>query len=90
MRPMVAGDDPRQWLAEASRIRTYRHPGNHRYVFVYGADVRVIDVHGRTLRAPAKKVRRSGRPVRDVRIAKRVLDHTHYPKRVETRELVTA
>jgi hypothetical protein len=95
MRPMRAGEDPRKWLQQAKnacRVRTYRHPGNHRYAFVLGADVCVIGHDGVTLRRPAKKVRRkaraAGEQMRTVRIAKPVT--ARHPKRPEARELVAA
>jgi hypothetical protein len=99
MRPMDDGEDPCGWLAEAKtacRVRTYRHAGNHQYVWLLGDDVHLVDTKGELIRRPSKRartaLRKAGRAGarRDVKIAKRVLDHTHYPKRVETRELVTA
>lgn len=42
-RPMLAGEDPYAWLAEAKtacRITTFRHPGVHRYVFPLGRTAR--------------------------------------------------
>lgn len=99
MRPMRDDDDPKKWLAEAKstcRVRTHRHPGNHQYVWTLGDDVHLVDAKGELLRRPSKRARRdlskAGRPGarRDVKITKQLLGPTHYPKRVETRELVAA
>jgi hypothetical protein len=42
-RPMAAGEDPRAWLAEAKAacgVRTFRHPGLHRFAFALGRNAR--------------------------------------------------
>lgn len=41
--PMRPGDDPREWLAEAKSacgVRTFRHPGLHRFAFAVGRTAR--------------------------------------------------
>lgn len=42
-RPMLPGEDPKAWLREAkhgARVRTFRHPGNHQYVFLLARNER--------------------------------------------------
>lgn len=41
--PMLPGEDPKLWLRKAKAdagVRTFRHPGNHRYVFRLGRHAR--------------------------------------------------